>query len=188
KSQAHRRRPFRGSPSSARSRWGSTRNSNSSRPSTSTTGTRSPYVRSRPSSPSMRISRKANRAPPSRSASTAARASSHRPQVRREYMTTSWESSTPGPSYRSICYTNFVPTPRPEDARDADLHRRLVLGDRQAFEELYRRYSGAAFGLAHRVTGHELLAQEVVHDSYLALWRAPEAFEPARGPFRTFFL
>jgi len=63
-----------------------------------------------------------------------------------------------------------------------------VLGDRQAFEELYRRYSGAAFGLAHRVTGHELLAQEVVHDSYLALWRAPEAFDPARGPFRTFFL
>jgi len=62
------------------------------------------------------------------------------------------------------------------------------MGDRTAFEELYRLYSPAAYGLAVRVTGQELLAQEVVHDSFMALWRAPEAFDPARGPFRTFFL
>lgn len=74
------------------------------------------------------------------------------------------------------------------DARDLELHRRLVLGDPRAFEELYRRYAPAAYGLAYRVTGHELLAQDVVHDSFLALWRAPEAFDSARGPFRTFFL
>jgi RNA polymerase sigma-70 factor (ECF subfamily) len=80
------------------------------------------------------------------------------------------------------------PSRHPEDVHDADLHRRLVMGDRTGFEELYVRYSGAAYGLALRVTGQELLAQEVVHDSFLALWRAPEAFDPARGPFRTFFL
>ncbi len=62
------------------------------------------------------------------------------------------------------------------------------MGDRTAFEELYRLYSSAAYGLAVRVTGQELLAQEVVHDSFMALWRAPEAFDPVRGPFRTFFL
>src|SRR5438128_1178716 len=33
-----------------------------------------------------------------------------------------------------------------------------------------------------------LLAQEVVQDAFLALWRAPEAYDPSRGPFRTFFL
>lgn len=27
-----------------------------------------------------------------------------------------------------------------------------------------------------------------MHDAFLALWRAPEAYDPARGPFRTFFL
>jgi RNA polymerase sigma factor (sigma-70 family) len=27
-----------------------------------------------------------------------------------------------------------------------------------------------------------------VHDAFLALWRAPEAYDPARGPFRSFFL
>src|SRR5215813_6832988 len=54
--------------------------------------------------------------------------------------------------------------------------------------ELYRLYSAPAYGLALRVTGHDLLAQEVVHDAFMALWSAPEAFDPARGSFRSFFL
>lgn len=77
---------------------------------------------------------------------------------------------------------------REGDGQDAELHRRLLLGDRDAFSTLYARYAAAAYGLASRVTGQENLAQEVVHDSFLALWRAPEAFDPARAPFRTFFL
>ncbi len=75
-----------------------------------------------------------------------------------------------------------------EDRRDVELHQQLVMGDRGAFEELYARYGPAAFGLALRVTGQEKLAQDVVHDSFLALWRAPEAYDPARGTFRSFFL
>ena len=77
---------------------------------------------------------------------------------------------------------------REDDHLDLELHRRVADGDRAAFEELYRRYSAAAYGLALRVTGQDSLAQEVVHDAFLALWRAPEAYDPARGPFRTFFL
>jgi RNA polymerase sigma-70 factor (ECF subfamily) len=71
---------------------------------------------------------------------------------------------------------------------DLGLHRRLSAGDRGAFDELYRRYGPSAFGLAYRLTGQQVLAQDVVHDAFLALWRAPEAFDPARGAFRTFFL
>src|SRR5205823_4353986 len=67
-------------------------------------------------------------------------------------------------------------------------HRRLSDGDREAFDELYRRYAGSAYGLAYRVIGQQLLAQDVAHDAFLALWRTPEAFDPARGAFRTFFL
>jgi RNA polymerase sigma-70 factor (ECF subfamily) len=71
---------------------------------------------------------------------------------------------------------------------DLELHRRLVHGDRSAFDELYRRYAPQAYGLAYRVTGQQILAQDVVHDAFMALWRAPEAYDPARGSFRTFFL
>jgi RNA polymerase sigma factor (sigma-70 family) len=77
---------------------------------------------------------------------------------------------------------------REGDREDLELHRRLSAGDRDAFDDLYRRYSGAAYGLAFRLLGQQLLAQDVVHDAFLALWRAPEAYDPARGPFRTFFL
>jgi len=73
-------------------------------------------------------------------------------------------------------------------AEDLEVHRRLLDGDRAAFDELYRRYAGQAYGLAYRVTGQQILAQDVVHDAYMALWRAPEAFDAARGSFRTFFL
>jgi len=74
------------------------------------------------------------------------------------------------------------------DREDLDLHRRLSGGDRGAFDELYRRYAPPAYGLAYRLTGQQILAQDVVHDAFMALWRAPEAFDPARGTFRTFFL
>jgi RNA polymerase sigma-70 factor (ECF subfamily) len=74
------------------------------------------------------------------------------------------------------------------DRIDLDLYRRVSAGDRGAFEELYRRYGGAAYGLALRVTAQEALAQEVVQDAFLALWRAPEAYDPSRGAFRSFFL
>ncbi|MGZ8603127.1 MAG: sigma-70 family RNA polymerase sigma factor [Actinomycetota bacterium] len=73
-------------------------------------------------------------------------------------------------------------------ADDLELHRRLSGGDRAAFDELYERYGAAAYGLALRITAQEAIAQEVVQDAFLALWRAPEAFDPARGAFRAFFL
>jgi RNA polymerase sigma-70 factor (ECF subfamily) len=75
-----------------------------------------------------------------------------------------------------------------EELEDLELHRRVAAGDRAAFDELYRRYGPAAFGLALRITAQEALAQEVVQDAFLALWRAPEAFDPGRGAFRSFFL
>jgi RNA polymerase sigma factor (sigma-70 family) len=81
-----------------------------------------------------------------------------------------------------------APTTRDADLDDLELHRRLSAGDREAFDELYRRYASAAYGLAFRVTGQAVLAQDVVHDAFLALWRAPEAFDERRGSFRTFFL
>ena len=75
-----------------------------------------------------------------------------------------------------------------DDRFDLELHRRVSERDRQAFDELYRRYARQAYGVALRVTSQDLIAQEVVQDAFLALWRAPEAFDPTRGGFRSFFL
>jgi DNA-directed RNA polymerase specialized sigma24 family protein len=39
------------------------------------------------------------------------------------------------------------------DRADLELHRRLTQGDTEAFDELYREYASAAYGVAYRVTG-----------------------------------
>jgi RNA polymerase sigma factor (sigma-70 family) len=75
-----------------------------------------------------------------------------------------------------------------DDRHDLELHRLVSGRERSAFDELYRRYGRSAYGVALRVTSQDLIAQEVVQDAFLALWRAPEAFDPARGAFRSFFL
>lgn len=77
---------------------------------------------------------------------------------------------------------------RDDAVRDVELHRRVANGDRAAFQELYRRYGSAAYGLALRITAQPMLAEEVTQDAFLALWRTPEAFDPTRGAFRSFFL
>lgn len=74
------------------------------------------------------------------------------------------------------------------DRLDLELHRRMAAGEREAFEALYRRYAATAYGLARRVAVQEALAQEVVQEAFLALWRTPEAYDPSRGTFRSFFL
>jgi RNA polymerase sigma factor (sigma-70 family) len=71
---------------------------------------------------------------------------------------------------------------------DLELVRRVGVRDPGAFETLYRRYAPAAYGVAHRVLRQAFLAQDVVHDAFVALWNAPEAYDPTRGPFRTFLL
>jgi RNA polymerase sigma-70 factor, ECF subfamily len=71
---------------------------------------------------------------------------------------------------------------------DLELVRRVAIRDPGAFEALYRRYVPAAYGVALRVLRQPFLAQEVVHDAFLAVWGAPDAYDATRGPFRTFLL
>ena len=71
---------------------------------------------------------------------------------------------------------------------DLELVARATARDAGAFEELYRRYAPAAYGLAMRVLRQPFLAQEIVQEAFLTVWKAPEAFDPSRGPFRSFLL
>lgn len=77
---------------------------------------------------------------------------------------------------------------RDATTEDAGLLRRLRAGDSDAFETIYAEYASSAYGIAYRVTRQDAIAQEVVHDAFMALWRAPEAFDPAKGTLRTFLL
>jgi len=72
-----------------------------------------------------------------------------------------------------------------QDRRDRDLLERVSAGDHAAFSEVYRRYSAAAFGLASRIIGEQAMAEEVLQEVFLSVWRRAGAFDPARGSVRS---
>jgi RNA polymerase sigma-70 factor, ECF subfamily len=71
-----------------------------------------------------------------------------------------------------------------EDARDRDLVRRVGDGDEDAFRSLFRRYGAAAKALAGRVVRQSFLAEEIVQEAFLSLWRNPASYREDRGSVR----
>ena len=80
-----------------------------------------------------------------------------------------------------------------DDAYDARLEDELLVGrlsgrDLEAFEALYDRYADLVFSVALRVVGDRHVAEDVMQEVYLQLWRRPEQFDATRGTFRTWLL
>lgn len=74
------------------------------------------------------------------------------------------------------------------EASDSVLVVAVARRDQTALAELYRRHGGSLFCAALRVLSVRQLAEEVVQDIFVQLWRSPERFEPARGSLRAFLL
>ena len=73
-------------------------------------------------------------------------------------------------------------------ASDFTLVVAVARRDKAALGELYRRYGGSLFCAALRVLSTRELAEEVVQDVFVRLWRNPERFDPAQGALRPFLL
>ncbi|MGE0028639.1 MAG: RNA polymerase sigma factor [Thermoleophilia bacterium] len=58
----------------------------------------------------------------------------------------------------------------------------------ESFVALYRRYEGRVYGLGLRMLGRRDLAEELVQETFLRLWRSADAFDPERGPARVYVL
>lgn len=64
----------------------------------------------------------------------------------------------------------------------------MARGDDTAFAELFKRYSPAALGLATKILRDGVLAEEVLQDVFLAVWRAPDSYDAERGSVRSWLL
>src|SRR4029453_3704146 len=69
------------------------------------------------------------------------------------------------------------PKPRPAD----ELLLAIAAGDRVAFEELYRRYAAWLLGRLGRRCADPALAEEVVQETFLAVWRSAGRFRTGIG-------
>lgn len=72
-----------------------------------------------------------------------------------------------------------------KDLTDEELLGRLSLGEHKALSELYDRYSRPVYSTGMRLLGDASLAEELVQDVFLKVWRRAETFEPGRGNFST---
>jgi RNA polymerase sigma-70 factor, ECF subfamily len=64
---------------------------------------------------------------------------------------------------------------------DLEVRRLLIrtaAGDAGAFEQLYRLSMPLLLAVAHRIVGRRELAQEVVHDAFVRVWRSASSFDP----------
>lgn len=61
-------------------------------------------------------------------------------------------------------------------------------GQAAAFEVIYDRHANAAFSLAYRMCGQRALAEDIVQESFLSLWRSGARYDRTRGSIRTWVL
>jgi RNA polymerase sigma-70 factor (ECF subfamily) len=72
--------------------------------------------------------------------------------------------------------------------RDGQLVELVAQKDAGALEALYDRYGRPAYSLARRILTEETLAQDVVQEVFLSLWRNAGRFDAGRGTVATYLL
>jgi RNA polymerase sigma-70 factor (ECF subfamily) len=71
---------------------------------------------------------------------------------------------------------------------DEELMQLVYRGNAAAFEVIYDRHADAAFSLAYRMCRQRALAEDVVQEAFLSLWRSGARYDRGRGSVRTWTL
>ncbi|HEX7544952.1 MAG TPA: sigma-70 family RNA polymerase sigma factor [Candidatus Limnocylindrales bacterium] len=71
---------------------------------------------------------------------------------------------------------------------EAELMRQVAAGEIGGLETLYDRHHAMAYALALRITTEPGLAEDVVQDSFLGLWRNAGRYAEAKGSVRGWLL
>jgi len=71
---------------------------------------------------------------------------------------------------------------------DEELMALVAGSDADAYEVVLERHADAAFSLAYRICGRRSLAEDIVQDALLAVWRSGSRYDRSRGSVRTWTL
>jgi len=61
-------------------------------------------------------------------------------------------------------------------------------GEVQAFEVIFDRHAGVGFSLAYRMCGRRAMADDIVQEAFLSLWRSGTGYDRSRGSVRSWVL
>src|SRR5512139_2483458 len=64
----------------------------------------------------------------------------------------------------------------------ASLLAETAIGHERAFARLYELVGGRLFAVACRIVGRGDLAEDVLQESFLRIWRSAHQYDPAKGP------
>jgi RNA polymerase sigma-70 factor (ECF subfamily) len=71
---------------------------------------------------------------------------------------------------------------------DRELVVAIVGASEAALAEVYRRYARVVFATSRRLLGDDALAEDIVQDVMVRLWKQPQAFDEQRASLRTFLI
>lgn len=86
-------------------------------------------------------------------------------------------------------YLGRVPDPTESDqTTDAELIRRVSLGDAGALETLYSRYARVVYSFSVRIVQDGALAEEILQEVFVRTWLQADRFRTSRGNFASWLL
>jgi RNA polymerase sigma-70 factor (ECF subfamily) len=88
---------------------------------------------------------------------------------------------------RSLRLVARAPT-RLQRLADEELMQLAAQNDAAAFEIIFDRHVDAAYALSRRMCGTPGLAEDVVQEAFLSIWRTAARYDPARGSVRSWTL
>jgi len=92
------------------------------------------------------------------------------------------ESGIPNPRRFAVRIRSGMPVIEMAAAEsDANLIERIGQGDRDAFDELYRRFARPVLAMAMRQLGDNGRAEDAAQETFAAVWRSAKSFRSERG-------
>jgi RNA polymerase sigma-70 factor (ECF subfamily) len=71
---------------------------------------------------------------------------------------------------------------------DRALLAAVAAGDIAALDLLYRHFRPLAFAVACKLVRDRVVAEDIVHDAFLSVWRAASSYQPGRGSPRAWLV
>lgn len=71
---------------------------------------------------------------------------------------------------------------------DEDLMALVHEGEARAFEVIFDRHADVAFSLAYRMCGRHAMADDIVQEAFMSLWRTGVRYDRTRGSVRSWVL